>query len=255
MAALLYRWTERRCAVNAFAAPNRYELFPRMVDSSDTPAIISRQEAKAANLAHFYTGVPCMHGHDALRTVSDGACKKCRSLQKAAQFQNNKPTMMRRNQEYAANNKEKMYEYTKKWRGKNKERFKSKQNEWKKSNPEYHQKWYAENSDRRREVAKIWRDNNPEKVKAIIHKRRALESNAEGYFLPSDIKRIMEMQRSKCAICRRSIKNKYHIDHIMPLSRGGTNWPHNLQLLCPSCNVRKSTKDPIQYMQERGMLL
>jgi 5-methylcytosine-specific restriction endonuclease McrA len=34
-------------------------------------------------------------------------------------------------------------------------------------------------------------------------------------------------------------EQSYHIDHMIPLSRGGSNWPSNLQLLCPRCNLSK----------------
>lgn len=43
-----------------------------------------------------------------------------------------------------------------------------------------------------------------------------------------------------CKICSR-IEN-IQIDHIVPLSKGGTDDIDNLQLLCASCNVRKSDK-------------
>ncbi|OJV87058.1 MAG: hypothetical protein BGO39_33180 [Chloroflexi bacterium 54-19] len=34
-------------------------------------------------------------------------------------------------------------------------------------------------------------------------------------------------------------KVKLEIDHVMPVSRGGTNDPHNLQTLCHNCNKQK----------------
>lgn len=45
----------------------------------------------------------------------------------------------------------------------------------------------------------------------------------------------------KCAICGKPVKfKKMTIDHIMPLSRGGTNDIKNLQLACKRCNSMKS---------------
>ena len=220
-----------------------------------TYIIISRQEAKALGIPNFYTGKPCKHGHDCMRSVHDGACKECRSNQKAEFFKKNKARLSAKSIKYATDNKDKSHSYTMKWRNKNKERFLSKQREWRGNNPEYHTQWNAENFEKKKEQSRTWRKNNPDKVKVITHKRRALMCNAEGKFSKDDIHCIRQMQRNKCAICRTSVKKKYHVDHIIPLSRGGSNWPRNLQLLCPTCNVRKSTKDPIKFMQERGFLL
>jgi len=36
-----------------------------------------------------------------------------------------------------------------------------------------------------------------------------------------------------------AIKNKINIDHIVPLTKGGTNDPTNLQILCSTCNKKK----------------
>lgn len=33
-----------------------------------------------------------------------------------------------------------------------------------------------------------------------------------------------------------------HIDHVIPLSRGGNNEESNLQLLCAACNLKKADK-------------
>jgi hypothetical protein len=42
--------------------------------------LISRKEAKALGLTHYFTGLPCKHGHLALRTVSKYACGDCRRM-------------------------------------------------------------------------------------------------------------------------------------------------------------------------------
>lgn len=94
-----------------------------------------------------------------------------------------------------------------------------------------------------------------ERAKAALAKRRALKAAAGGSFTQGDIERIRRLQRDRCAICRKKLTRDYHIDHITPISRGGSSYPANLQLLCPPCNHRKHARDPIDYMQSLGRLL
>ena len=87
--------------------------------------------------------------------------------------------------------------------------------------------------------------------------RRTKKAGNGGSFTPAQIDDLYRMQKGLCAepSCRCRLRGKYHIDHIIPLDLGGTSWITNLQLLCPSCNRRKSNKDPIAWAQENGRLL
>ena len=69
--------------------------------------------------------------------------------------------------------------------------------------------------------------------------RRARVKSAPGRYYADDIAKLLTLQRGRCVICRTDISSAYHIDHIVPLVRGGSNWPENLQLLCGSCNRSK----------------
>jgi 5-methylcytosine-specific restriction endonuclease McrA len=93
--------------------------------------------------------------------------------------------------------------------------------------------------------------------RASKHKRRAVAKGAQGSHRADDVHRIMAMQRSRCACCgvRVGARKEYHVDHIEPLARGGSNGPRNLQILCARCNLEKGFKDPIEFMQSRGRLL
>lgn len=100
---------------------------------------------------------------------------------------------------------------------------------------------------------------NPDKRAAHNRNRRAMKIAAEGTHNSADVKAIFEMQRGLCANCNaklfKSGAKKYHVDHITPLSKGGSNWPSNLQCLCPTCNLRKNAKDPFDWAKENGKLL
>lgn len=53
-----------------------------------------------------------------------------------------------------------------------------------------------------------------------------------------------------CANCGST--NNPHIDHIVPLSRGGGNELDNLQILCMSCNFSKGTKTMAEWVGVRA---
>ena len=40
------------------------------------------------------------------------------------------------------------------------------------------------------------------------------------------------------------------LDHIIPIARGGTSTPDNLQLLCRRCNIRKSDRAPNEHLDQ-----
>jgi 5-methylcytosine-specific restriction endonuclease McrA len=53
-----------------------------------------------------------------------------------------------------------------------------------------------------------------------------------------DTKKIFERDSYKCKECNTAITD-LTIDHIIPLSKGGTNDESNLQVLCKKCNLKK----------------
>lgn len=125
-------------------------------------------------------------------------------------------------------------EYMKKWVAANRDKLRS-----------YHRQYNEtyvlseERRKRKRQKRTEWGQRNPLHDIAKNARRRA----AEGYFTHMDIHAIWVKQSGKCAYCEVS-PPKFHIDHIIPISRGGSNWPSNLQLLCPPCNLRKHNKLP-----------
>lgn len=113
--------------------------------------------------------------------------------------------------------------------------------------------WYENNKERLRDARKSWRLNNKDKTRVYTSNYRSLKINA-GKHSKEDIDYLLMVQKNKCVLCKNNLK-KYHVDHIFPLSKGGSNTKENLQILCPKCNREKSDKDPIKFMQQKGYLL
>lgn len=55
---------------------------------------------------------------------------------------------------------------------------------------------------------------------------------------------ILKRDNFKCVICGMSAQDgvKLHVDHIVPVSKGGKSEVNNLQTLCERCNLGKSNK-------------
>jgi len=122
----------------------------------------------------------------------------------------------------------------------------------KKWNERNHDRWRAIN---RKAVAKHYRAH-PEKANANWHIRRVRKLAALGNVSDGIKDVLLTKQRWLCACCRCSlIKNKAHLDHIIPIARGGIHDDSNLQMLCATCNISKGCRNPIEFMQSRGMLL
>lgn len=55
---------------------------------------------------------------------------------------------------------------------------------------------------------------------------------------------VLKRDNYTCKACGATSSDgvKLEIDHIVPVSKGGTNDPDNLQVLCKTCNIGKSDK-------------
>jgi len=156
------------------------------------------------------------------------------------------------------------------WRADNIEHVRAKASANFQANKELRQQ---QNADRRKanpradyEYHKAYREKNKDKIVAYrsTHKkeRLAVQNNRrarayDGGKLPSNIvETLLNKQRFRCANCLVDLrKSGQHLDHRESLSKGGTNTESNVELLCPTCNLRKRAKDPIDWAQQNGRLL
>lgn len=107
--------------------------------------------------------------------------------------------------------------------------------------------WIYKNPDKRKQYAATWNSKNPDIKLAATHRRRARILSAEGTYTQSDIIKIGDLQKWLCWWCGEYCKDEYHIDHRVALTRGGTNWPSNLVIACPHCNLSKQNKLPHEW--------
>jgi 5-methylcytosine-specific restriction endonuclease McrA len=89
------------------------------------------------------------------------------------------------------------------------------------------------------------------KGKEQMYKRNMIR-RSRGFkvdFTPHQRMEIINRDNWTCQCCgikvhdeKRNDERKAHIDHIIPISKGGNSSPENLRLLCRTCNLSKSDK-------------
>lgn len=213
---------------------------------------ITRKQAKESGLKRYFTCLPCKSGHTSERFTVSGNCVECNKLKCSKWQKDNRKSRSKYYKEWYHRDLDKRRRVLRE-RRKNPEILavhNERNAEWRRNNPDYFREWSKNNPDKSKSCQK-----------ASKNRRRALERNAEGCHSPEDIRRIYSLQNGKCAYCKRELDYIYQLDHIVPLSKGGSNYPNNIQLLCDtidgslSCNQKKRDKDPIVFAQSLGLLL
>lgn len=147
------------------------------------------------------------------------------------------------------------------WRTTHKQYLKCVQALWRRANKTHvkvmHAAWYLANKDKekirgakRYELNKIkenarraaWNKLNPEKIRAHAARRRALKLNVT----PHDANPFFISEIYALAALRTKMKAGgiavWHVDHIVPLSKGGLHHEKNLRVIPGAENLRKGSR-------------
>ncbi len=83
----------------------------------------------------------------------------------------------------------------------------------------------------------------------IYQKKRYHQKRAAGIIDFEYLKILFKLQGGECYYCGSDItkKGKKHIEHLVPISRGGGNDWMNLVYSCGSCNSKKNTMTLAEY--------
>jgi 5-methylcytosine-specific restriction endonuclease McrA len=101
--------------------------------------------------------------------------------------------------------------------------------------PENHPRWTGGVSQT--EAHRRWKAKNPQRMAFLKARRYARERGAEGSHTFVEWQNLKLAFGNRCAECR-EVK-PLPKDHIIPLSKGGSDYITNIQPLCRNCNSRK----------------
>lgn len=195
--------------------------------------------------------------------VSSGSCKKCSEERRVARRESDIDSARERSRKISADwraaNPEKAKKVRSDFYARNAEKIKAKAAEVRRLDPEKFRLRnivrYAANPEIHKGYVAKWKKKNKEVCRAHDHNKRARKKENGGRLSKDIVEKLMKLQRGKCACCFLKLENDFHIDHIIPTAIGGKNTDNNVQLLHSSCNLKKHAKHPIDFMQQRGLLL
>lgn len=173
---------------------------------------------------HFI-GKPCNTCGNTIRYVKGRQrCVKCIKKASRRHYQHNRDVLLEQNKQWRIKT-----EYDKR-------RYRDNTEREKRRNKQY----YDDNTNTVLKRNKQWKQNNPEKINTLSINRRALKQNAEGSFTDQEWIDLCNFYGNVCLCCKE--QKPLERDHIVLLSKGGTNWITNIQPLCGKCNGEKYTK-------------
>ncbi len=173
-----------------------------------------------------------------------GKCKLCVRMgvrenrrKRAEQYveyersRSNVPHRVEARKKYQEEHKGKIAEYKRSWAEDNGERM-----------AVHKRNHYDLNREKVVARSKKWAEDNPEKVKAAKadnrRKRRAAKHGSQGSFTAEEFEDLCGRYGDKCLRCG-STEVVLEADHVVPLTKGGSDDIGNIQPLCGPCNRSK----------------
>lgn len=109
---------------------------------------------------------------------------------------------------------------------------------------EYQHSYYVENKQKYRDACNRYRVTERGRIKMFcVNTKRRDALKTAGEFTNIEWKHTVDAFDRKCAYCGDVWE---HIDHIVPLSKGGTNTIDNVAPACAQCNLSKNAA----YLEE-----
>lgn len=200
------------------------------------------------------------------RYAKDPEFRKVQSESKKRKYAKNPKAHIKRVMARQTADHEKYLEYQRQYAARNSARNVQRVREWKKANPNAARESYQRNKAKYKE----WGRAAAERIKADPvrlekrrkkgreymrsprgrashvaheHNRRARKAGGQIKECNALIKQWRAEPTFECHHCRQIFETaRLHVDHFIPLAKGGAHAPENLVRSCPPCNLRKSDR-------------
>jgi len=105
----------------------------------------------------------------------------------------------------------------------------------------YRAERYRAHRDKARAQTAAWQKAHPDKCRDNNAHRHALKLGATVEYVERAV--VFERDNGRCHVCGKKVDPKdWHLDHIVPLSKGGEHSYRNVAMAHPDCNMKKYAK-------------
>ena len=201
----------------------------------------------------FKLGNLCRNGHEykgtgkSLRLKGEGKCCECRREYHKEYRKERLDDFKEYDKKYYEANRDKIIEVAKLWNRENKERAQIYRKQYGEKHKEririramiYNQK----NREKNRIRHRAWCLANPNRVdESNVKRKTRLVRQSNGSITSQEIAKMLK-DTVKCPYCMTRVESSdKHVDHMIPLSKGGLHATYNLAVVCSKCNHRKKDK-------------
>ncbi|UJH95615.1 hypothetical protein [Bacillus phage vB_BtM_BMBsp2] len=186
-------------------------------------------------------------------------CPKCDQVKEFTEYYKNKSRKDGLNvycklcvkedqKDYHVRNKEARLDYQRTYRENNREKVREAERKYRDNNREIHRakdkRYRVKHQDKIREKNKKYREENKEYFLNKARERKLTIANvSDGTVTLEFEQELYKLQEGLCGYCGCNLEEYgKHLDHKLPLSRGGLHTSSNVHWTCPDCNLSKNNK-------------
>lgn len=112
--------------------------------------------------------------------------------------------------------------------------------------------YYLDNAVNIKRKQREWRSKN---ILSILLRNRKRQSllKARSNISTNEIEQLLLKANNECLYCNIPVFKRVnlHLDHKVPLSRGGNHSIENIAISCDKCNLKKGTKTDAEFLSTR----